>query len=225
MGAAFAGVIRTPFTSVIMIFELTRDYTIIVPLMISNTIAYFISQKLQRETIYVALAGQDGVHLPDSHSHGAPGPGNVRKVMRPAAFVLQAQTTVQSALAEVKDSSFDAWPVSAGRAFRGMVRRTDMAAAVAREAGGSPLAELLKDLPPEREHDDFTHVHPDHSLHVALERMGSSGLSVLPVVSRAGTHLLLGLVVLDDVLKAYGLPGQEPDAGGEPAPAAAGKRK
>src|SRR5205814_9647207 len=64
MGAAFAGVIRTPLTSVIMIFEVTRNYTIIVPLMISNLIAFFISQKLQREPIYEALAHQDGLHLP-----------------------------------------------------------------------------------------------------------------------------------------------------------------
>ena len=43
MGTAFAGIIRTPLTSVIMIFELTRDYSIIVPLMISNLISFFIS--------------------------------------------------------------------------------------------------------------------------------------------------------------------------------------
>src|SRR5205823_11167660 len=48
MGAAFAGIIRTPLTSVIMIFEVTRDYTIIVPLMTSNLIALYISQKLQK---------------------------------------------------------------------------------------------------------------------------------------------------------------------------------
>jgi CIC family chloride channel protein len=56
MGAAFAGIVRTPLTSVIMIFEVTRDYNIIVPLMIANLIAFFISYKLQREPIYEALA-------------------------------------------------------------------------------------------------------------------------------------------------------------------------
>ena len=54
MGTAFAGIVRTPLTSVIMIFEMTRDYSIIVPLMISNLIAFFISQRLQREPIYEA---------------------------------------------------------------------------------------------------------------------------------------------------------------------------
>jgi chloride channel protein, CIC family len=68
MGTAFAGIVRTPLTSVFMIFEITRDYTIIVPLMISNMIAYFISYKLQKQPIYEALAYQEGVHCPHAHS-------------------------------------------------------------------------------------------------------------------------------------------------------------
>src|SRR5947208_3795470 len=66
MGTAFAGIVRTPLTSVIMIFEMTRDYTIIVPLMISNLVSFYISYKLQRVPIYEALAHQVGIHLPSA---------------------------------------------------------------------------------------------------------------------------------------------------------------
>jgi chloride channel protein, CIC family len=66
MGAAFAGIVRVPLTSVIMIFEVTRDYSIIVPLMIANLMSYFISSRLQEEPIYEALQHQDGIHLPDA---------------------------------------------------------------------------------------------------------------------------------------------------------------
>ena len=68
MGAAFAGIVRTPLTSIIMIFEMTRDYSIIVPLMISNIISFFISQMFQHEPIYEALALQEGVYLPTGES-------------------------------------------------------------------------------------------------------------------------------------------------------------
>ena len=68
MGTAFAGIVRTPLTSVIMIFEMTRDYAIIVPLMISNLISFFISRQLQPEPIYEALALQEGVYLPTGES-------------------------------------------------------------------------------------------------------------------------------------------------------------
>ena len=49
------------------------------------------------------------------------------------------------------------------------------------------------------------HVHPDHQLSLALERMGASGLNVLPVISRADVRKLVGIVVLDDVLRAFGV--------------------
>ena len=71
MGTAFAGIVRVPLTSVIMIFEITRDYSIIVPLMISNLISYFISSRLQAEPIYEALQHQDGIHLPPGANSAA----------------------------------------------------------------------------------------------------------------------------------------------------------
>src|ERR1051326_6541802 len=64
MGAAFAGIVRVPLTSVIMVFEVTRDYSIIVPLMTANLVSYFIPSRLQDEPIYEALQHQDGIHLP-----------------------------------------------------------------------------------------------------------------------------------------------------------------
>ena len=128
MGTAFAGIVRTPMTSVIMIFEMTRDYTIIVPLMISNLIAFFISQRLQREPIYEALAHQDGVHLPTPESRSDHGRVRVSKVMRPAPMVLPADTSVNSAIDLVKEHHviegtnavpLDAWPVVDGRELLG----------------------------------------------------------------------------------------------------------
>src|SRR5271167_629575 len=111
MGTAFAGIVRTPLTSVIMIFEVTRDYNIIVPLMISNLIAFFISQWLQKEPIYEALAHQDGVHLPTAHSRDLAEGSQVRQAMRQPPAVLSPQEDVTAALARVKDGPLDAWPV------------------------------------------------------------------------------------------------------------------
>ena len=66
MGAVFAGIVRAPMTSVLMIFEMTQDYAVIVPLMIANLVSLFISSRLQPEPIYEALAVQDGIHLPSA---------------------------------------------------------------------------------------------------------------------------------------------------------------
>jgi len=59
------------------------------------------------------------------------------------------------------------------------------------------------------------HVHADHSLNMALDRMGTSQLDVLPVVNRANVHQLEGIVTLQDILTLYGVTQQEilvPDA-------------
>jgi CIC family chloride channel protein len=52
---------------------------------------------------------------------------------------------------------------------------------------------------------DFPHVHTDHALHLALERMSAARLDVLPVVNRADVHKLEGIITLKDVLDAYGV--------------------
>lgn len=64
MGALFAGIIRAPMTSVFMIFEMTQDYEIVVPLMVANLLSFLISRRYQPIPIYHALLRQDGVHLP-----------------------------------------------------------------------------------------------------------------------------------------------------------------
>ena len=87
MGAVFAGIVRAPMTSVLMIFEMTQDYEVIVPLMISNLVSLFISSRLQRQPIYEALAVQDGIHLPGAETRQRHGQRQVVRVMRTATAV------------------------------------------------------------------------------------------------------------------------------------------
>lgn len=68
MGAVFAGIIRAPMTSVLIIFEMTGSYGLVLPLMIANMSAYALARHWRHLSIYEALLEQDGVHLP----HGKP---------------------------------------------------------------------------------------------------------------------------------------------------------
>ncbi len=207
MGTAFAGVVRTPLTSVFMIFEITRDYTIIVPLMISNLIAYFISHKLQRQPIYEALSAQEGVHLPTAQSRSEAERMHVVQAMRPAPAAVSPDLTIGLVLHQMKDSALDAWPIADAEGLVAMVRSSDLEQAIDDGASNQKVAEILRE-DPERSPstaEDIPHVHPDHSLSLALERMGTSGLNVLPVVSRANLRQLIGIIALDDILSAYGV--------------------
>jgi chloride channel protein, CIC family len=203
MGTLFAGIVRAPMTSVLMIFETTRDYTVIVPLMISNLVSFFISARLQREPIYEALAKQDGIHLPWAKTREEHGKRQVIQAMRAATEVLSAQTTVREAFEQAHSSQFRAWPVTDRRGVVGVVSLPTLEGELAKDAAAKQLGELVDALA-------FPHVHTDQSLELVLERMGTARLELLPVVSRADVHKLEGIVTLRDVLDSYGVGPHDP---------------
>ncbi|HEV2379869.1 MAG TPA: chloride channel protein [Terriglobia bacterium] len=196
MGTAFAGIVRAPMTSVVMIFETTRDYAIIVPLMISNLVSYLISSRLQPQPIYEALALQDGIHLPSAESSHRQVERDVAKVMRAATEVLPTEMTVHEALERARSSELNAWPVTDERGVVGVIGLAELEQALVVSEGTS----LLRDLIDPRH---FPHVHADQPLHLALERMGAARLDALPVVSRANIQHLEGIVVRSDILNSY----------------------
>src|SRR5436309_2866041 len=198
MGTAFAGIVRAPMTSVVMIFEITRDYAVIVPLMISNLVSFYISSKFQEQPIYEELSHQDGIHLPRAEARQLEGQRQVAQAMRNATERLSAEMTVQGALEKFSSSEFQSWPVCDERGVIGVVRLQDLKSGNNDGLGTKRLSEIL-------DAGEFPHVHADHSLHVALDRMGASQLDVLPVVSRVNVHHLEGVVTLQDLLAHYGV--------------------
>jgi chloride channel protein, CIC family len=208
MGTAFAGIVRAPMTSVVMIFETTRDYAVIVPLMISNLVSFFISAQMQPEPIYEVLAHQDGIHLPTGDDREMEGMRRVMRAMRSPDKVLPCAMTVKDALEEVKNSVVHTWPVMDKPGIVGLVTRAMLEKAAGDGGGAGPLEGFLTD-------PDFPHLHSDQPLSVALDRLGAAHFDALPVVSRADLHRLEGIVTLQDVLNLYGFGGVvgEKDAG------------
>ena len=200
MGTLFAGVVRAPMTSVLMIFETTHDYAVIVPLMISNMVSFFIASRLQHEPIYEALTIQDGIHLPSADTVRGQSRRLTVQAMRPPTVAMRSEMTVRDAFNQGHGAEFHSWPVTDDRGIVGVIRLDSIEKALAAGQENRQLKEIV-DL------SEFPHVHADQPLHVALERMGTAKLDVLPVVSRANIHLLVGVVVLTDVLASYGVAG------------------
>ena len=215
MGTAFAGIVRAPMTSVLMIFEITRDYAVIVPLMISNLVSFFIASRFQPEPIYEVLAHQDGIHLPTAGSRVQEGHRQVYQAMHAATEVLDARTSIQEALEKVSASQQHAWPACDDTGVIAMVSLGTLQKALTDGVTEKPLSEIFQS-------GEFPHVHTDHSLNMALDRMGANQLDILPVVNRANVHKLEGIVTLQDVLRLYGVGPKEATtvtnvAAGEPA--------
>lgn len=198
MGTLFAGIVRAPMTSVLMIFETTQDYAVIVPLMISNLVSFFISARLQPEPIYDVLAYQDGIHLPSAATRHQRGGRQVSHLMKSPAETLPAAISVGEAMQLTLPSSYRCWPVCDARGVVGVLSKRGLERAASEHGMAKQLADLV-------DAQTFPHLHADQSLQMALERMGGARLDLLPVVSRADVHKLEGVVLLRDVLDSYGI--------------------
>jgi CIC family chloride channel protein len=64
MGAVFAGIVRAPMTSILIVFEMTGGYGLVLPLMIANISAFALARYWRHQSVYEALLEQDGIHLP-----------------------------------------------------------------------------------------------------------------------------------------------------------------
>jgi CIC family chloride channel protein len=211
MGTAFAGIVRVPLTSVIMIFEITRDYSIIVPLMISNLISYFISSRLQEESIYEALLHQDGIHLP-SGAKAREALLMVGQAFRATPESLPATLRVSEVAAVVKRET-GAWPVVDQAGLRGMLRIEQLDRATEAGQGDLTLGQLVPAPHPDRlAAHEFPHLHADHSLDMAMRRLAETGLKVLPVVSRTNLREMKGTISMQDILAAYAMGKVEQEA-------------
>jgi CIC family chloride channel protein len=80
MGAVFAGIVRAPMTSVLIVFEMTGGYGLVLPLMIANMTAFALARQWRKIPVYEALLAQDGIVLP----HGVrPQPPGANPVVAP----------------------------------------------------------------------------------------------------------------------------------------------
>jgi CIC family chloride channel protein len=117
--------------------------------------------------------------------------------MQPAGESLPAEITVREALERVRSSEVRTWLVTDRRGVVGVINLSWLERELAEHAD-KKLGEMVDKLP-------FPHVHADHGLDLALERMGANQIEILPVVNRADVHKLEGIVTLRNVLDAYGV--------------------
>jgi CIC family chloride channel protein len=196
MGAVFAGSIRAPITSVLIIFEMTGSYGLILPLMIANMTAYGLARRWRPTPIYEALLEQDGVHLP--HRHGAVKHAlerlRVTEAMTTGAVTLPADTTVEEALKLLDEHDFSTYPVvSDGDAYVGLVGEARLRRTLAEGGGRRHVRELA---------DRGEHVFPDQPLVRAVVRMNHTGARQLAVLARGDERRLVGLLTMSDVVRA-----------------------
>lgn len=196
MGVLFAGFLRAPLTSVFMVLEVSGNYSIIMPVIVANTLAYVISRKLQPVPLFDMLTRQDGLELPSLEEQREMPVLRVEDAMRaPSVPILEADELVGAAWQRLQSAAQPSifvrftngdWSSLAKSELAGLaLRHPEATIAAATQAETAVLPAL----------------HPDHALDLALRYLRDS--TVLPVTHRADPRKLEGVISLPDVLKAY----------------------
>ena len=195
MGVLFAGFLRAPMTSVFMVLEVSGNYSIILPVIVANTVAYVISRTFWKTPILDLLTRQDGLELPSMEEQREQSILRVEDAMHSfSGVVLDASLTIGAASQQVKGFMTDYALVHTTTAGWNLVKVAQLASWAAEGKTEHTLHSLLpfRSLP---------YLHPDHPLEVALRYVDR--WPMVPVVNRANFSQLEGVVTKQDVLARY----------------------
>lgn len=196
MGAMFGSVLRCPFTSLIIIFELTGNYSLILPLMGGNMLSWAISKKFRPIALYDSLLLSDGVSLKRMPLYrGAQDYRNlpVAAIMTHDVISLKSWLSAEENLIEIhsnrnKHHAYTVVDEEGG--FVGVISHHEVEHVMAETL----VSELVRD-------QDVIYVHPEASIRDASHLMIQNDIQQLPILSTSDKDRLLGILTLNDIAR------------------------
>ena len=194
MGVLFAGFLRAPLTSVFMVLEVSGNYSIILPVIVGNTIAYLISRSFQPVPIFDMLTRQDGLELPSMEEEREQESLNVEDAMKPRPRIIL----------DGAKSAAEAWPFVSHTAeplFLVTIPNSPPAQIAFGELQHLVEADDTRPLQQALALTPVPFLHPDEDLEDALPL--ATRYPLIPVVNRANRSRILGVIDLPAVMEAY----------------------
>lgn len=196
MGALMAGVTGAPLTSVVLIFELTGKYSIVLPLMITCAVSTILVQTLMKGSVFTRPLIKKGIFYGEKRN--VLRRMSVGEIYRPDFLSVNPGTKLRELMTLLQNSKQYAFPVVDGEGrLAGIVSIQDFQAAVFEE--GVLDAVVVGDLMT----SEVVTVTPDESLEQALLKIGDENIEYLPVLPADGSRKVLGLVSRRDILSCY----------------------
>jgi CIC family chloride channel protein len=191
MGAFFTSVVRVPVTAIIIVFELTGNFNVVLPLMVTCATAYLVAESLFPRSLYDHLLETKGIFLAEDKSgHDFLADIRAHQVMKNEVESLEESLTLAQVLPIMSNSHHRGFPVVRGRRLVGVFTQTDLANA-AQESGHIPLGQIMTPNP--------ITVEPQAPLSDVLYLLNRYQLSRLPVVE--GGHKLVGIITRTDIIR------------------------
>ncbi|MBW4542724.1 MAG: chloride channel protein [Myxacorys chilensis ATA2-1-KO14] len=193
MGAFFSAVTRGPITAIIIVFEMTTDFNLVLPLMIGSVTAYLVAETMHSGSIYKHLLASKGIQL-DQKAGIEVRLGGLTAVdiMQPRVETLASQISVEEAMQAFSRSHHRGFPVVEDGRLVGIVTQTDLSHVQERNlANDSPLETIMTPQP--------VTVSPSAPLTRVLYLLNRYKISRLPVVEH---RKLLGIITRADIIRA-----------------------
>jgi CIC family chloride channel protein len=195
MAAVFAGAAQAPISSILILFEMTGDYKIILPLMTAVVIATLVLRKWSRESIYTKKLARRGIDTTQGPPPDLLEIIQVSEAMTRNVITLQEEQTIKEAGLTIKKTRHRGFPVlnEEGK-LAGIVTHKDINKALAAGQAERPVREIMT--------TDVVVSYPDECLRKALEKLGSRNIGRAPVVDPSHPGKVLGLITRKNILKA-----------------------
>jgi CIC family chloride channel protein len=195
MGAVFAAAAQAPITAVIIIFELTGDYNIILPLMFAVVVATALSNLASRDTIYTAKLRRRGVDIEVQPASNLLAEIPVAEAMGALPRTLSPEEPLAEIVRSFGDEGFATLPViDHDGTLIGVVAALDVEHALSQSVNGTRVAAgLAREAPP---------IHSADSLETAVLALGATDDDGLPVLD--GDGRVVGWLTHRHLLRAYG---------------------
>jgi len=207
MAAVFAAAARAPITAIIILFEMTLDYTIMLPLMFATVVATVLAGYMERESIYTLSLVRRGIEFHGTRGLTALHGVVIEDVMTPVDRISHANLDMNlDDLARLfqETGHHGVTVLDEEGKLAGVVTLSDLERVL--PAGDKELA--VRDIYT----SNATIAYPDESLEGALRRAGALDVGRIPVVDRKDSGKLLGLLRRGDIVRAYSQVLSEPES-------------
>ena len=192
MGGFFGAVAKVPITAIVIVFETTLNYNLILPLMICSVTAYLVAEWLAPGSLYTHLLELKGIYLtPETISDGLWATLTAAEVMQKKVETLPSEMTLVEVVEAFAKSHHRGFPVVNQGRLVGIVTQTDLDKIAKLQL---PDHALLKDIMTPQ---PIT-VNPGDALSQVLHLLSSYQLSRLPVIS---DRKLVGIITRSDILR------------------------
>lgn len=198
MGAVFAGATHAPLSSIMIVFEMTRDPKIILPLMFACIISSIVTEKVQKRNIYTTKLLRRGVDIENISETALLEKVQVREVMISDPVVITGELTIAQARDVFRKTFLSYLPVidNSSNAFIGMLNYHSVFGYGDEDYDADEEISKLAYLPPVVLHEN------DHLLK-ALRALDMDDIQVLPVFKDVGSIQIVGVLSRGDILHAY----------------------